>query len=151
MVPHNERFAINSTLEWRVPLHPLPGLEEVIETDSNVGWSCGRRSATEDDGFTGGFQEVVFDFVRTILVIPEAAAHRMRIRTTDVRRAVKVAEIGIHDRHITRTSEDETTLGFILGRAVQPATIEHNVIRGASDLHRYQGGISLRPCRPRQL
>src|SRR5580704_7135456 len=81
VVLDNKRIAFAPTLKRRVPRHPLPGLEEVIEMDGDVGRSRRRCCTAEHNGFARGFQEVVFDFIRTILVVPRTAAHRVRVRT----------------------------------------------------------------------
>src|SRR5277367_4751764 len=52
VMPYNEGIASISTLKWRVPRHPLPRLEEVIEADGDVGWSGSRGASAKHDGLT---------------------------------------------------------------------------------------------------
>src|SRR5208282_1788966 len=149
VMPDNERLARIPTLERRVPLHPLPRLEEVIAMDGDVGWSRGRRTAAEQDGLARGFQKVVLDLIRTILIIPGTSTHRVRFHTrAGDGRTVKVAKVGVHDGHVIRAGESDAILGLILRRPVHPAPIQHDVVRGASTVDRYQGHDFSVPRRP---
>ena len=111
------------------PRHPLPGFEEVVMHDLDVGRSDIGRSSTEHDGFTGGFQEVVRDFVWAILVSPLAAPDGMRVGASpSALRAMKVAEIGIDHSDIVGPIQRDAVLGIVMSSSVQPGTVDDDVI-----------------------
>src|ERR1700692_5003153 len=91
-VPNDEGKARRPTLKRQVPLHPLPRLEKVVEANCNVGRSCGRRRSAKKDGLARGFQKVILNLVRTILIITCTSPHRVRFEARSQRRTVKIAE-----------------------------------------------------------
>src|SRR5208283_3260418 len=79
VVLDDERLPTGSADEWRVSLHPLPGLPEVVGNDLDVGGCHGSRSTAEHDSLAGGLQTIAMDFVGTVLSIADAGTDGVRV------------------------------------------------------------------------
>jgi len=117
---------------------PDHGLEEMVASNLDVGWSLRGSTAAEDDAFSGRFQKVVYDLVGSIGNRAISSCHRLRIRALPHGVAVEVGEIGIDDRDRRTAVQQDSTRRFIVRESVKPYPVEDDVVESASSNRRSQ-------------
>src|ERR1700722_5711422 len=100
----------------------------MVVVNCDVGWGCGRRTSTDQDRLIRGFQKVVSDFVRAVLIVSSSTAYGVRFCAPRiVVCAMKVAKVGVDDRQVVGAGKFDSVLNFILSGAVQLTAIHHNI------------------------
>src|SRR5207248_4796090 len=79
--------------------------------------------------FRGGFEKIILNFPGTHGQVAAAACNSLRINTSsDAGNAMKVREIGVHNRDVCQTAQVHPACSLVLGRSMYPITIQNNVI-----------------------